>query len=157
MIPIQFTIIGEPIVKKNSARHSMFYKNRNGMKVPREQPITYYNDAYKEWAKDAVIACTNLRTKLHTEYNFPLEGKYNLKCLFYIGKDKKVDLSNIIEGIQDVMAGNPGIDVVPQSYYQIIRDDSTRYIGSLDGSRVIYLPGETPRIEITLSDFSWTI
>lgn len=152
---IKITIPGEPFVKKNGARHSMFYKSKTGAKVPREHPVTYYSEPYKEWAKKAIIACGDFKTKHHSEYEFPLQGKYNLKCLFFIGKDKKVDLSNLMEGIQDVLAGNPGIDIADKSYYQILEDDSVRYIGSLDGSRVIYIPGQEPRIELTLSNFNW--
>jgi len=154
---IKITILGEPYVKKNGVRHSMFYKDRNGRKVPREHPVTYYSEPYKEWAKKAIIACGDFKTKHHAEYEFPLDGKYNLKCLFYLDKDKKVDLTNLMEGIQDVLAGNPGIDVADKSYYQILADDSTRFIGSIDGSRVICLPSEPARVEVTITDFKWTI
>ena len=154
---IKIIIPGEPYVKKNGAKHSMFYKDRNGRKVPRDIPVTYYTEPYKEWAKKAIIACGDFKTKHHQDYNFPLQGKYNLKCLFFIGKDKKVDLTNLMEGVQDVLAGNPGVNIADKSYYQILEDDSIRYIGSIDGSRVIHLPGEPPRIEITITDFKWTI
>ena len=62
-----------------------------------------------------------------------------------------------MEGVQDVLAGNRGVNIADKSYYQILEDDSIRYIGSIDGSRVIHLPGEPPRIEITITDFKWTI
>jgi|SRR5690554_5059253 len=146
------------IIKKNSATTSYVYKDKHGRLRLRQNsngglaPITYYSAAYKDWAKLAVQQCLVYRSK-HPELSFPLTGQFNLKCLFYYNRDGIVDLSNLYEGVQDVLAGNEkwlqlGVD------WSIIKDDCTRFIGSHDGSRLI-LDYTNPRTEITLTPFKW--
>lgn len=148
---IKIVIPSHPMVKKNGAKTSMFYKDkRTGRLVQRKTPIHYYSKAYLDWAKTAVQSCAVFRTK-NREMDFPLTGQYHLTCLFFLGKNIKVDLSALYEGVQDVLSGNAaGNSInVPSNIYQIIEDDSNRYIVSHDGSRV-YLDYIKPRTEIYL-------
>ena len=156
LVEIKIIIPGQAIVKKNTVRHSMFYKDKFGRNIPRPAPLVYYTKPYTEWAKGAIIACANFKTT-HPDIEFPLSGQYNLACKFVYAENKKVDISNLLEGVQDVLAGNAGAckDSVPSEYYQIIEDDSVRFICSLDGCRFIYSPSEKPRTEVILTDFKW--
>lgn len=146
-------------VKKNTAGTSYYYKDKNGNKRLRVKadgsviPLHFYSDKYKEWAKSAMVTCYNFRIT-HPEIQFPLEYKMNLKCLFFFKDDRIRDLSNLYEGVQDVLAGNSGVDIktLPPLVYQIIADDNTRYIGSHDGSRVL-LDFINERVEVTISDY----
>lgn len=152
---IQIIIKGNPIVKKNTAKTSVMGKDKNGRLLQRAVPVHWYTDAYKEWARNAIKACAEFKNT-HPEMKFPLVDKFNLKCLFYIDRDTRLDLSNLYEGVQDVLAGNAGVwkESVPKELYQIIEDDSIRFIGSHDGSRVI-LDYVSPRTEIYLTEFKW--
>lgn len=150
------TFPGCAIVKKNSATTSYMYKDKKSGQVKVRQsntgafaPIHYYSKAYKEWAKNAVQACIVYKSK-HPEIKFPLNKQYNLKMLFYYNVNRKVDLSALIEGVADVLAGNE--KWLNLSYdWSIIEDDSTRFIQSYDGSRVI-LEYVNPRTEIFLEE-----
>ena len=159
---IKITLPGEVRVKKNSMTVSYIYKDKAGrLKIRmtvdgRFTPITYYSKAYTEWAKNAIQTLVVFKSH-NTNINFPLVDKYNLKCLFYSKENKVVDQSALYEGVQDLLTGKAGVckDSVPGHIYQIIQDDSIRFIGSHDGSRYIYLPAEQPRTEIILTDFIW--
>jgi len=144
------------IVKKNTARHSSFYKDKLGNLIARKFPITYYTSAYKEWAKTAIIACYNYR-QVHPEIIFPLQGCYNLSCKFIFDKNIKVDITNLLEGVQDVLTGNAGIleNTIPKELYQILADDSVKNIGSLDNCRFVYLPADEPKTIVTLTEFDY--
>lgn len=153
---LKIIIPGMAIVKKNSVRHSFFYKDKSGRAIPRTAPVTYYSPAYKEWAKVAIQHCINWKSR-NTSIQFPIQAQVNLAVKFFVNTNAKVDLTNLMEGIQDVLAGNAGVykDTVPKEYYQILEDDSVRFVGSIDGSRVIYNPSEPPRTEVTITDFKW--
>ena len=151
-LPIKIIIPGNPIVKKNSEHVSLFYKDKHGRKIPRDQPIKFPSKAYKEWARIAVQTCATYKTK-HTDWDFPIQEQMNMKCIFYFDRNTKVDLSNLYEGVQDVFAGCCKLfKGVHPAMFQIIEDDNTRFIGSHDGSRVL-LDYVKPRMEITLERF----
>jgi len=151
MIEIKLTIPGCPIVKKNSSTTSYRVKNKNGGYNYLDRPIHYYTDAYKDWVRGAVQVLAVYKTH-HPEIKFPIQDKMNLKCLFFMKDNRVVDLSALYEGIQDCLAGNEKwLNVHPQ-LYKIIEDDSCRYIGSHDGSRVLYNPVD-PHLEFTLSPY----
>ena len=150
-INIQIIIKGCPIVKKNNAKTSLFSKDKTGRRIARETPIHYYTEAYKEWAKGAIQTCMVYKTK-NKHIKFPITEKMNLKCLFFLPDTRRVDLSALYEGIQDVLSGNEKWANVNAELYQIIFDDSVRYIGSHDGSRAL-LDLTNPRMEITLTNY----
>jgi len=150
---------GEPRVKKNNmTKHEVWYDKKNSVwriyqKNNRITPVTYYTKAYQEWAREAIQTAIIFKSK-HHEFVYPLDGRYNMRCLFISNENKKVDLSALYEGAQDILAGNAGIlhDSVPGALYQIIMDDSVRFICSHNGSGYYYLPAEQPRTEVTLTE-----
>lgn len=148
---IQITIKGTPIIKKNTSKTSLFTKDKFGRRIPRETPVHYYTTVYKDWAKNAIQACMVYKTK-HPEIKFPIDEKMNLKCLFYMPDNRRVDLSALYEGVQDVLSGNEKWANIDANLYQIIFDDSVRYIGSHDGSRVL-MDMINPRIEIFITNY----
>lgn len=113
MIEIPLT----PITKKNSQR---IVAGKNG------KPMIIPSKAYKEYEKAALW------------YLKPLGVDYpiNVKCLFYMPTHRKVDLTNLLEAIDDVMvkAGT-------------LMDDNCEIVAGHDGSRVYY-DKENPRTEI---------
>lgn len=150
-INLQITIKGVPIVKKGTSKTSLFTKDKLGRRIPRETPVHYYTSNYKDWAKGAIQACMVYKTK-HPEIKFPIDEKMNLKCLFFMPDNRRVDLSALYEGVQDVLSGNEKWANIDANLYQIIFDDSVRYIGSHDGSRVL-LDLTNPRIEIFITNY----
>jgi len=147
---IHIIIPQQPIVKKNTSKTAFTQKSKNGTLTMRTKPIHYYTQAYKDWAMNAVKACSDYKN-LHTNICFPIDIKMNLKCWFFMGTQGIVDGSALYEGVQDVLCGKAGINFPPQ-VYQIIADDNTRYIGSHDGSRFIYSP-TNPHTELWLTPY----
>lgn len=150
-INVNIVIAGTPIIKKNTSKTSMYMKDKFGRKIPRDNPVHYYTTEYKDWARNAIQTCMVYKTK-HREIQFPITEKMNLKCLFYMPNNRMVDLSNLFAGVHDVLAGNEKWANVDPSLYQIIYDDSSRYIGSVDGSRVL-LDMVNPRVEIFITNY----
>lgn len=154
--PITLVIPGCPIVKKNQGKTSLFFKNKKtGKLAQRDNPVHYYSKAYNEWAKVAIMRAVSLRQLLINEgWELPITDRINLRCSFFFDTDRVVDLSALYEGVQDILAGNAGVyeDSVPKELYQIIMDDSVRFIGSHDGSR-FYLDYINPRTEVILEPF----
>ena len=66
----------------------------------------------------------------------PIDAPVNVRCLFYMPTQRKVDLTNLLEAADDllVLAG-------------VLADDNSKIIVSHDGSRVL-LDREKPRTEI---------
>ena len=153
--PIKLVIPGNAIVKKNTAKTSLFMRDkRSGKLIARPAPVHYYSEEYIRWAADAMQICYNFKNK-HPEIPFPLSDRVNLKCMFYYNKLITVDQSALYEGLQDVLAGKSGLkdksylSLHPESY-QILLDDSVRYVGGHDGSRWV-LEYINPRTEITIT------
>ena len=63
----------------------------------------------------------------------------NIKCLFYMPTKRRVDLTNLLEAIDDVLV-----------HYGVIEDDDNKHLAGHDGSRVLY-DKENPRTEIYIS------
>ena len=107
-----FTIPLPPVTKKNSQQ--ILVNQRTG------KPFIMPSKKYREYVKHAGLYIPK-RGK-------PLEGRYNnITCLFFMPTLRRVDLTNLLEAIDDVMveAG-------------LIEDDCFAYIGGHDGSRVLY-------------------
>lgn len=62
-----------------------------------------------------------------------------VKCLFYMPTRRKVDLTNLLESIDDILVS-----------CGVLADDNYTILTSHDGSRVLYDPKE-PRTEIYIS------
>lgn len=119
---IKFTIPLPPISKKNSQR---IVTNRATGK-----PFIMPSEQYERYERDAA-------------YFIPRGARItepvNVKCLFYMPTRRKVDLTNLLEAIDDVMvkAG-------------LLADDNYTVIESHDGSRVLY-DKDRPRTEIIIT------
>lgn len=157
---IKLVFPGNCIVKKNSAKSVGFRKDKEGkfniIKSKNGVPINlhYYSDAYKAWAKEAVKACHSFKYMNRDVIKFPIADRLNLKCIFWFDRNTQCDMSNLYEGVQDVLAGNSGISLrgISDESYRIIEDDSVRFIGSHDGSRFL-LDYTNPRTEVYLQPF----
>lgn len=71
----------------------------------------------------------------------PLNIDYpvNIKSVFYMPTRRRVDLSNLISAIHDIL-----------TKYSVIVDDNYKIVYSVDGSRVFY-DKEHPRTEIEIT------
>jgi hypothetical protein len=159
MTPLTITLPNCCICKKSSMTTSYTYKDKSGhvriRQTPdgRFTPVTYYTEAYKKWATSAIQTLVTVKQDLTNKgIIFPLTDKMNLKVLFYYNANRAVDLNNLTQGIEDILAGHEKWFNLDKKYYQIIQDDNVRFIASLDGTRWIY-DVVNPRTVITLSDF----
>lgn len=123
---IKYIIPIAPITKKNSQQILINHKTGKPFIAPSPQ--------YKRYLSDAGYFLIPKPKK-------PLDGKYNVLCLFYKSTARASDLSNHLEAIDDVLV-----------HYGILADDNCNIICSHDGSRV-YVDKKNPRTEIYISDF----
>jgi Holliday junction resolvase RusA-like endonuclease len=116
-------IPGQPVVKKNNQR--VVFRHGKSIKTDTE--------AYRAWHTIAVKELT-----LWSRPSVPIEAPVILKLEFYMQTRRRVDISNLYEGIQDVLV----------EMRVLADDDCTKVIGH-DGSRVYY-DKENPRIKVTI-------
>jgi len=163
--PIVITLQGNCPIKKNAAGKLWFRTDpKTKAKIPLKFPIIYYQDNYTKWAKEAVQHLIAWKQKCPVR--FPLSGSYFVS--FWIWRDTKnvleeskgkIDLSNLIEAPQDVLAGSAGsfLDTkghkFDHSLYQIFSDDNVNIITSLGTSKTFYTP-VNPHTDIFISPFS---
>ena len=119
----QFTIPLPPITKKNSQRILI---NRSTGK-----PFIAPSEQYKQYEKDAMWFMPNIF----------INAPCNIKCLFYMPTKRKVDLTNLLEAIDDIMVKSG-----------ILADDNSTIVVGHDFSRVLY-DKENPRTEICVDFF----
>ena len=124
MILYEATIPLNPKTKKNNQRIII---NRNTRK-----PMVVQSEAYKQYEKDAGWF---LKPR-HSPICVPV----NVKCLFYRDSERRCDLTNLLEAIDDILV-----------YWHILADDNFKIIVSHDGSRV-FVDRENPRTEIVIED-----
>ena len=119
---LKFTVPLPPISKKNSQQ--IVTNKATG------RPFIMPSKKYKDYEKAAAKYIPRLR-----QLN-PIDQPVNIKCLFYMPTRRKVDLTNLLEAIDDVMvkAG-------------LLADDDFTIIQSHDGSRVLY-DKDNPRTEV---------
>ena len=138
---ITLTVLGAPSVKKNNQRVTM-----------RGKFATKYNtESYKTWEKSAFeqLAIQKLKHRI-TE---PIVGPVNLRCIFYMPTARRVDLSALYEGIQDVLASKDKYDKrnrLTRAGLYILEDDNYKVVAGHDGSRV-FIDRVRPRMEITIT------
>jgi Holliday junction resolvase RusA-like endonuclease len=119
---IKFTINLTPVSKKN---HSQIIFNRNTGKrmiVPSKQYRQYEHDC--AWFMPPNKA----------------EGKVNVKALFYMPTHRRVDLTNLLEALNDILVK-----------YGVIEDDNSNVVVSVDGSRVLY-DKDNARTEVEITE-----
>ena len=116
MIPLN------PKTKKNSQKIISNPKTR--------RPMIVQSEEYKQYERDA-----GWFLKPPAE---PLSGRLNIRCIFYRDSRRRVDLTNLLEAIDDILIK-----------YKIIKDDSFEIIAGHDGSRVL-VDKDHPRTEIAI-------
>lgn len=113
---MQFTIPIEPKTKKNSQQIVM----ANG------RPIIIPSKQYKEFEKSALWYIERIGI------DYPV----NVKALFYMKTRRRVDLTNLLEALDDCLVKGG-----------MLIDDNSQIIAGHDGSRVLY-DKNNPRIEV---------
>lgn len=116
-----FTILGHPITKKNSMR---MVRNKAGRTFPMP------SKAYVDYKKAAVSQISPPQE--------PIDYPVNIKAVFYMGAKRRVDLTNLLEGLDDLL-----VDC------GVLLDDNCLVLISHDGSRVHY-DKENPRVEVLI-------
>lgn len=120
---IEFTIPIEPVTKKNS--NEIHVNNVTGKRfvAPSEKFIKYQRAVEPYiWGIKSVD-----------------EYPVNIECHFYMSTRRRVDLTNLLGAIDDVLV-----------HYGIIEDDDYKHLARHDGSRVCY-DKENPRTVIKIS------
>ena len=118
----QFLIPLDPKTKKNNQKIIRNNKTNALMIVQ--------NERYKPYEKDA-----GWFLKVPAE---PIDYPVNVKCVFYRATDRRVDLTNLLEAIDDILVK-----------YKVLADDNCKIIIGHDGSRV-HIDRKRPRTEIVI-------
>jgi Holliday junction resolvase RusA-like endonuclease len=119
---ISFTIPLAPISKKNSQQ---ILTNRTTGK-----PFIMPSQKYKDYEAAALWFIPKVST---------IDCAVNVKCLFYMPTLRRVDLTNLLEAIDDILVKA-----------RLLDDDNFTVIESHDGSRVLY-DKERPRTEVYIT------
>lgn len=122
MDDIRFTIPLAPVTKKNSQQ--IFFRNGKPFIVPSKKFTEYQETA--GW--------------YIPHRNEKLRGPLELSCKFYMPTHRKVDLTNLLGAICDVLV-----------HYGVIEDDNVDILVSHDGSRVYY-DHLNPRTEVIIRE-----
>lgn len=117
---MRIVIKGNPITKKNSQ-----------ILVTKPYPRVLPSQQYKDYEKIAVLYMPKMEQ--------PIDYAVNVKCLYYMPTRRKVDLTNLMEATHDILVR-----------YQVLADDNSKIVWSVDGSRVLY-DKENPRVEIEIT------
>lgn len=121
---LEFTIPLPPVTKKNSQQ--ILINQRTG------KPFIMPSKKYKDYVKQAGLYIPK-RDK-------PLDGRYNITCLFFMPTRRRVDLTNLLEAIDDVMVETG-----------LLVDDCSAIISGHDGSRVDY-DKDKPRTYVAINE-----
>lgn len=123
---IEITVPLAPVTKKNSMRIVRNRKTGKRRIMPSQQSMDY--------EAEALWHCKRARVQR------PIEEPVEVKCLFYMPTRRRVDLTNLLESIDDVLvrAG-------------VLKDDHSGIIVSHDGSRVLY-DKDNPRTEVFIRE-----
>ena len=127
MAELHFTMPLPPVTKKNSQR--IMHSSKTG------RPFIMPSQNYMDYEAEAVWHCKRARVQR------PIEEPVEVKCLFYMPTRRRVDLTNLLESIDDVLvrAG-------------VLKDDHSGIIVSHDGSRVLY-DKDNPRTEVSITAY----
>ena len=115
---MKFTIPIEPRTKKNSQQ----------IIVTNGRPMIIPSKAYKEFEEAALWSIEKIGI------DYPV----NVKAHFYMKTKRRVDLTNLLEALDDVLVKGG-----------MLVDDNCKIIASHDGSRVFY-DKDNPRIEVEI-------
>jgi Holliday junction resolvase RusA-like endonuclease len=120
---MKFTLDVAPRTKKNS-QQIIFTKGRR-LIIP--------SKPYQKFEKDCL---SQIEDNLRKNISSPV----NIKATFYVKERRRVDLTNLLEALDDVLVKA-----------EVIEDDCRDIIASHDGSRV-YHDKEKPRIEVEIEE-----
>ena len=118
---LKFTVFLNPITKKNSSQ--IINCGGRSMIIPSKQ--------YRQFEKDCKIFMPKCEK---------ITKPVNVKTVYYMPTKRRVDLTNLMAATHDIL-----------TKYEIIEDDNSKIIVSVDGSRVLY-DKENPRTEITITE-----
>ncbi len=118
-----YVINGNPTVKKNTQK----------VVRSRGRSFVVYSAQYRAWEKQASIEIAIQGTPMQ-----PIDYPVLLVCKFFMQTKRRVDLSALYEGIQDVLVKSG-----------VLADDNSSIVQGHDGSRVL-LDRERPRIEVAI-------
>lgn len=124
---IEITVPLAPITKKNSMR--IMHSSKTG------KPFIMPSQKYMDYEAEAVWYCIGAGVRC------PIEEPVEVKCLFYMPTRRRVDLTNLLESIDDVLVKSG-----------VLKDDHSGIIVSHDGSRVLY-DKQNPRTEVYIADY----
>lgn len=122
---IKFTLPVIPRSKKNSGQIVMRGK----------YPILLPSKQYQAFEKECLPYLYRVKQEVGV-VNYPV----NIQCIFYVDARRKVDLSNLLNAIDDAMVKSG-----------LILDDNRDIIAGHDGSRVFH-DNVNPRIELEISE-----
>lgn len=122
LINRKFTIQVKPRSKKNHSQ-IIIYKGR---------PILIPSKQYKQFEND----CLKI---ISSEYRQRINYPVNIKALFYMESRRRVDLTNLLSALDDMLVKA-----------EVIADDCRDIVASHDGSTV-YWDKENPRIEVEIT------
>lgn len=125
MNDLVFVIREIPVTKKNSQQ--ILINHATG------RPFVSPSKAYKEFEE---MAGAYLRPRPRK----PLEGPVNVLYRFFMPSRRRVDLSNLISAMDDVLVK-----------HKILADDNRDVIAGHDGSRVYY-DKDDPRVEVVIQE-----
>lgn len=126
---LKFMIPLQPITKKNS-QQILINRRTN-------RPFISPSKKYKQYEKEVL----EYLPKLEKPIDFPV----NVKCVFWMKTRRKVDLTNLLEAIDDILVK-----------HGILKDDNYNIVVSHDGSRVRY-DKDCPRTSIEIERTEPTI
>jgi Holliday junction resolvase RusA-like endonuclease len=124
MAEIKYTIKLPPVSKKNSQQILMNKKTGRPFIMPSRK--------FKEYEEQAAWF-------LKPRPPRPIECALEVKCLFFMPTRRRVDLTNLLEAVDDILVK-----------HEIIADDHSGIVVSHDGSRVLY-DKDAPRTEIVIT------
>ena len=122
---LHFTLDVVPHSKKNS---SQICRLKNG------KTLLLPSKLYKQFEKECLLL-------IPEDLRKNIDKPVNVKVHFYCKTRRKIDLTNLLEALDDMLVKA-----------NVIADDNRNIIAGHDGSRV-YWDKENPRIEIWIEDF----
>lgn len=123
MILYQAMIPLNPRTKKNAQQ--IMINRKTG------KPFVSQNEKYREYERDSGWFLKKLPE--------PISEPVNVKCIFYRPNKQRVDLTNLLEAIDDILVK-----------YGILADDNFTILAGHDGSRVL-IDKDNPRTEIEIT------
>lgn len=122
---ITFTLPVTPRSKKNHGQIVM--RGKYPVMIPSKQ--------YQQFEKECLPYLYRVRAEVGV-IDYPV----NMQCVFYMDARRKVDLSNLLNAVDDAMVASG-----------LILDDNRDIVAGHDGSRV-YHDKDNPRIELTITE-----